>query len=142
MGKNNAIELAGRDEIVQYEMSLERAEAGRRRLRGRFDAWMDSSMGALSMATPLIILVAGATRVLARVLLGLLQPNRGQVLYDGQCLKGLDVQALRQQFGVVTQHTPLFAGSIRSNIAINAPQLGLPRMIEPARCFHNWCTGK
>lgn len=52
-----------------------------------------------------------------RLLLGFDMPQSGAVYYDGQDLAGLDVGALRRQFGVVLQTSRLGAGSIFENIA-------------------------
>jgi len=52
-----------------------------------------------------------------RLLLGFETPQTGAVFYDGQDLAGLDVSAVRRQFGVVLQHGQLTAASIFENIA-------------------------
>jgi ATP-binding cassette subfamily C protein len=53
---------------------------------------------------------------LLRVLLGFDAPSEGGVFYDGQALSGLDMRGLRQQIGVVLQHSRIMAGDIFSNI--------------------------
>ena len=53
---------------------------------------------------------------LLRLLLGFEEPSDGAILFDNQTLQELDRQALRQQFGVVLQNSPLLAGDIFSNI--------------------------
>ncbi|MBE7386178.1 MAG: NHLP bacteriocin export ABC transporter permease/ATPase subunit [Leptolyngbya sp. SIO1E4] len=52
-----------------------------------------------------------------RLLLGFDTPESGNVYYDGQDLTGLDVVAVRRQFGVVLQTSRLSAGSIFENLA-------------------------
>ena len=52
-----------------------------------------------------------------RLLLGFDTPESGNVYYDGQDLSGLDVVAVRRQFGVVLQTSRLGAGSIFENIS-------------------------
>jgi len=52
-----------------------------------------------------------------RLLLGFDTPEKGNVYYDGQDLSGLDVVAVRRQFGVVLQTSRLSAGSIFENLA-------------------------
>lgn len=49
---------------------------------------------------------------LVRLLLGLLQPQRGRVLVDGRPLERLDLQQWRRQIGVVPQQAPLLAGTV------------------------------
>lgn len=57
---------------------------------------------------------------LLRLLLGFDVPESGTILYDGQDLAGLDVQAVRRQLGVVLQNSRLMSASIFENIASNA----------------------
>src|SRR5262249_26364135 len=64
---------------------------------------------------------------LASLLLGLYEPTDGMVYYDGVALRDLDVRSVRRQMGVVVQKAYVFGGSIRSNIALAAPDLPLPR---------------
>ena len=70
---------------------------------------------------------------LASLLFGLYPPTEGRVLYDGTDLSGLDLQEVRQQVGIVTQHPFLFGTSIRRNIALSEPEAPLSRIIEAAR---------
>jgi ABC-type bacteriocin/lantibiotic exporter with double-glycine peptidase domain len=58
---------------------------------------------------------------LFRLLLGFEKPESGAIYYDGQDLSGLDVQAVRQQMGVVIQNARLASGSIFENIVGSAP---------------------
>lgn len=53
---------------------------------------------------------------LAKLLVGLLAPDSGRVLVDRLDITSLDPRMVRRQFGVVTQQSQLFSGSIRSNI--------------------------
>lgn len=53
---------------------------------------------------------------LVRLMLGFERPTSGAVLFDGQDLSQLDVQAVRRQCGVVLQNGSLLAGDIRTNI--------------------------
>lgn len=52
-----------------------------------------------------------------RLLLGFETPESGTVLFDGQDLAGLDVNAVRRQLGVVLQSGFLTTGTILENIA-------------------------
>lgn len=54
---------------------------------------------------------------LANILSTMLPAPGGQVFLDGQALDTLNAQALRQDIALVSQHTTLFATSIRENIA-------------------------
>src|SRR6185436_14767021 len=54
-------------------------------------------------------------------------------LYDGADLRQLNVRAVRERMGVVTQGASLFATSIRNNVAIADPSIGLDRIVEACR---------
>lgn len=58
---------------------------------------------------------------LAHLLLGLYSPTAGEVYLDGVDLQRLDLRLMRQQVGVVTQRSYVFAGSIRDNLALAVP---------------------
>ncbi|HMI94178.1 MAG TPA: NHLP bacteriocin export ABC transporter permease/ATPase subunit, partial [Polyangiales bacterium] len=53
---------------------------------------------------------------LLRILLGFEAPSEGGVFYDGQALVGMDIRGVRQQIGVVLQHSRVMAGDIYNNI--------------------------
>lgn len=59
------------------------------------------------------VAIVGATgsgkSSLARLLIGLYPPSSGAVLIDGMNLSDANLSAIRQQIGVVTQHTDLFS---------------------------------
>jgi ATP-binding cassette subfamily C protein len=53
---------------------------------------------------------------LLRIMLGFEPPSEGGVFYDGQALAAMDVRGVRQQIGVVLQHSNVMAGDIYNNI--------------------------
>ncbi len=55
---------------------------------------------------------------LLRLLIGLYEPNRGRILFDGVEAKRLGHGQIRQQLGVVMQDDTLLAGSIEENISL------------------------
>jgi len=59
---------------------------------------------------------------LVKLLVGLYPPAEGQILYNDISGSQLDLDALREQIGFVTQDTQLFAGTIRENLRFVAPQ--------------------
>ena len=67
------------------------------------------------------------------LLLGLYEPTDGTVLYGGTPFRELDPHATRRRCGIVMQDVALFAGTIRSNITLNAPDTPLERVVEAAR---------
>lgn len=70
---------------------------------------------------------------LANLLLGLYLPSGGRVLYDGMDLTDLDLQAVRNQMGVVLQEPAFFSATIRANITLNDPDVPLDVVIDAAR---------
>lgn len=70
---------------------------------------------------------------LARILAGLYRPTEGKVLFDGHDLARLELKSLRRQIGVVFQSPALFAGSIRSAIALCLPSATLDQIEDAAR---------
>ncbi|MDM5061968.1 peptidase domain-containing ABC transporter [Aeromonas salmonicida] len=69
---------------------------------------------------------------LARLLLRLYQPERGQILIDGQPIQQIPLHHLRQQMGVVLQENHLFNKSVRDNIAQSVPHASLDDIIRAA----------
>ncbi len=67
------------------------------------------------------------------LLLGLSTPTKGEIRYDNISLQKLNYQAVRSQFGVVMQEADLFSGSIRENITLNDPTLGMEQVIKAAQ---------
>ena len=58
---------------------------------------------------------------LQRLLLGFETAERGDILYDGQSISGLDASALRRRIGVVLQSARVMSGSIYENITAGLP---------------------
>jgi ATP-binding cassette subfamily B protein len=58
---------------------------------------------------------------LVKLLVGLYQPLKGKVLYNGLSGSEIDLNELRAQIGLVTQDTQLFAGTIRENLVFVNP---------------------
>src|SRR4029077_11371646 len=57
---------------------------------------------------------AGKT-TLVKLLVGLYPPAAGRILYNGVGSTDIDLDALRERIGFVTQDTQLFSGTIREN---------------------------
>lgn len=53
---------------------------------------------------------------LLKILIGLIQPTKGQVLVDGIPLTELNIRTLRRDIGIVPQNLTLFSGSLKSNL--------------------------
>jgi len=63
---------------------------------------------------------AGKT-TLVKLLVGLYQPQTGQILYNGIPGHQIDLDGLRERIGFVTQDTQLFSGTIRENLLFVSP---------------------
>ena len=70
---------------------------------------------------------------LAALMLGLHRPTEGRIIFDGYDLAELDHKLLRQQLGMVPQNPFVFAGSIRSNIALSDPMVSFDKVVAAAR---------
>jgi ATP-binding cassette subfamily B protein len=58
---------------------------------------------------------------LVKLLVGLYPPGTGRVLYNGLPGTDIDLDALRERIGFVTQDTQLFSGTIRENLLFVNP---------------------
>jgi ATP-binding cassette subfamily B protein len=58
---------------------------------------------------------------LVKLLIGLYPPNEGRILYNGHTGSAIDLEALRERIGFVTQDTQLFSGTIRENLLFVNP---------------------
>lgn len=63
---------------------------------------------------------AGKT-TLVKLLVGLYPPKQGEILYNGLSSKVIDLDALRERIGFVTQDSQLFSGTIRENLLFVRP---------------------
>ena len=75
----------------------------------------------------------GGKSTLVKILLGLVEPNSGQVLIDGVPLSQFGYGNYRDQVGAVLQEDHLFAGSIADNIALFDDSVDIERVTAAAR---------
>lgn len=75
---------------------------------------------------------AGKTTLL-KILLGILEPTEGQVLYGGVPIQELGLANVRRQIGTVMQDDTLLTGSLQDNIAFFDAQPQLERVQDCAR---------
>lgn len=69
---------------------------------------------------------------LGKLLVGLMTPSAGSILFDGVPLEQMNYQEVRSQFGVVLQESFVFSGSVKENIALNNPAMDMERIMEAA----------
>jgi len=63
-------------------------------------------------------------------------PQQGEILLDGQPIRLLQPQQLRQQFALVAQHPSLFRGSVEANIRYGRPDASWAEVEAAARSAH------
>jgi ATP-binding cassette subfamily B protein RaxB len=74
----------------------------------------------------------GGKSTLVRILLGLLEPDEGEVLIDGIPLARFGHKNYHEQIGAVLQDDSLFAGSIADNIALFDESPDIERIVRAA----------
>lgn len=75
---------------------------------------------------------AGKSTV-AKLVTRFYDPQQGHVRVDGQDLRGVQLDSLRRQLGVVPQEPFLFAGSIRENLAFARPEASDEEVLAACR---------
>ncbi len=92
---------------------------------------------SFSIAAGEIVGIVGSTGSGKTTLAKLLQrhyvPDKGRVIIDGVDLAAADSSWFRRQIGVVIQDSVLFNTSIRDNITLNVPDLGIEAVVEAAK---------
>lgn len=74
---------------------------------------------------------------LVKLLVGLYQPAKGDIRYNGHSFRDVDLDDLREQIGFVTQDTQLFSGTIRENLLFVNPSATddeCMRVLQMAAC--------
>lgn len=67
---------------------------------------------------------------LAKLLLGFYQPQQGNIKLNGQDIRYLAANELRNHFGVVPQETTLFSGTIYDNLILANPHASFEQIIQ------------
>jgi subfamily B ATP-binding cassette protein HlyB/CyaB len=70
---------------------------------------------------------------LAKLLQGFYQPANGQIKLDGQDIRYLAANELRQNFGVVPQETTLFSGTIYENLILANPLASFQDVVQACK---------
>ncbi len=74
---------------------------------------------------------------MVKLLIGLYAPTEGRILYDDFNGQDIDMNSFREQIGMVTQDTQLFAGSIKENLLFVKPHATdehIKTALEKAAC--------
>lgn len=67
---------------------------------------------------------------LAKLLLGFYQPQQGNIKLNGQDIRYLAANELRNHFGVVPQETVIFSGTIYDNLILANPHASFEQIIQ------------
>ncbi len=70
---------------------------------------------------------------LLHLMIGLYEPDKGQVLADDTPLPNLDSKSFRREVGFVSQDVQLFSGTIRENIAWGIPDASEEAIVRAAK---------
>ncbi len=74
--------------------------------------------------------VGSGKSTVARLMLGLYQPQEGLVMVDGTDIRQFDPEGLRANIGTALQETVLLSGSVRENIALDRPHIDDAEMLR------------
>ena len=76
---------------------------------------------------------------LAKLLLGFYQPQEGNIKLNGQDIRYLAANELRNHFGVVPQETVIFSGTIYDNLTLANPHASFEQIIQACQLaeIHN-----
>lgn len=58
--------------------------------------------------------------------------TEGKITIDGKDVRGLTLESLRNQIGLVQQDVYLFCGTIRDNIAYGKPEASMEEIVDAA----------
>jgi ATP-binding cassette subfamily B protein RaxB len=127
----------GHDQVLDYMRPIE----GRIELRNVFFQYAETEPFVLEDINLIIepgefVTITGPSgggkTTLIKIMLGLFEPTRGEVLIDGVPLPVLGARAYREQVGAVMQEDQLLSGSIADNICFFDPSFDQQRMIHCA----------
>jgi ATP-binding cassette subfamily B protein RaxB len=128
----------GHDQLLAYTRQIQ----GRIELRGVFFQYAETEPFVLEDINFIIepgefVTIMGPSgggkTTLIKIMLGLLEPARGDVLIDGIPLSTMGSRAYREHIGAVMQEDQLLSGSIADNICFFDPCFDQERMIQ---CAH------
>jgi len=77
--------------------------------------------------------IGSGKSTILKLLLGLYEPDSGQILLDGIDIKQIDPADLRKHIGYVSQDVTLFRGTVKENITYRASHVSEAQMIKAAQ---------
>lgn len=116
-----------------------KAFAGRIELRGvefRYPAAAEKTLDGLNMTIDagqrvgLIGRIGSGKSTIARLILGLYEPQEGLVMIDGTDIRQFDPAAMRSRIGTALQEPVLLSGSVRENIILDRAHIDDEEMLR------------
>jgi len=124
--------------ILHKIESLEFSGLSFKHLTGKTNALNEISFRVNDGETIAFVGPSGSGKTtLVKLLVGLYQPEVGEVLYNNISSNEIDLDQLREKIGFVTQDTQLFSGTIRENLQFVRPGATdeeCLRVMEQAAC--------
>lgn len=94
----------------------------------------------LDVSPGTLVAIVGRTgcgkTTLINLLMRFYDPDRGQILFDGESSAAIKRSSVRKGFGMVLQDSWIFKGSVRDNIAYGKPDASLDEVRSAARAAH------
>lgn len=135
------IALSGEDKSFAESADLETRLKGRIELRDIFYRYAPSDPLVLDSVNLIVepgehVAITGPSgggkSTLVKVLLGLVEPEAGEVLVDGLPLARFGYKSFHSQIAAVLQEDSLFAGSLADNIALFDDSVDMERVVAAA----------
>ena len=82
----------------------------------------------------------GGKTTIAKLLLHLYSPEKGEILINDTNINDIKIDALRDKIAYISQETFLFSGTIRENIAFGSDEVNFEKIIEASKkaCAHEF----
>ena len=77
--------------------------------------------------------IGSGKSTIARMLMGLYQPDSGRILFDDTDMRQIDPEDLKRNIAYISQDIILFGGSVRDNIALSKPSASEDEILTVAK---------
>lgn len=127
------------DQPAQFQRASRAGDITLRALKFRYaetEPWVINGINLTIKAGESVAIVGPSGQgktTLAKIILGLLNPDEGSILVDGHEMTRTGLQHHREQIGCVMQDDILFSGSIAENISFFDAEMEMEKVIRVAR---------